>query len=29
MMILMTGAYRSGTNEDPDKIVANVQAMES
>lgn len=29
MMILIAGPYRSGTNDDPDKIAANVQAMES
>ena len=28
-MILIAGPYRSGTNDDPDKIVANVHAMES
>ena len=29
MMILIAGPYRSGTNDDPDKIAANVHAMES
>ena len=29
MMILVAGPYRSGTNDDPQKIEANVQAMES
>lgn len=29
MMILIAGPYRSGTNDDPDRIAANVQAMES
>lgn len=29
MMILIAGPYRSGTNDDPAKIAANVQAMES
>lgn len=27
MMILVAGPYRSGTNDDPDKIQANVDAM--
>jgi hypothetical protein len=29
MMILIAGPYRSGTNDDPDKIAANVHTMES
>ena len=29
MMILIAGPYRSGTGDDPDKISANVHAMES
>jgi hypothetical protein len=29
MMILIAGPYRSGTNDDPQKIAANVHAMES
>ena len=29
MMILIAGPYRSGTNDDPARIAANVQAMES
>src|SRR5687767_15293861 len=29
MMILIAGPYRSGTNDDPEKIEANVNAMES
>jgi hypothetical protein len=29
MMILIAGPYRSGTNDDPDKIAANVHAMEA
>jgi ADP-ribose pyrophosphatase len=29
MMILIAGPYRSGTNDDPQKIAANVQHMES
>lgn len=29
MMILIAGPYRSGTNDDPDKIAANVHGMES
>ncbi len=29
MMILIAGPYRSGTNDDPIKIEANVRAMES
>lgn len=29
MMILIAGPYRSGTDDDPDKIAANVHAMES
>ena len=29
MMILIAGPYRSGTGDKPDKISANVQAMES
>lgn len=29
MMILIAGPYRSGTNDDPEKIDANVHAMES
>ena len=29
MMILIAGPYRSGTGDDPDKISANVDAMES
>ncbi len=29
MMILIAGPYRSGTNDDPDKIAANVHFMES
>lgn len=29
MMILIAGPYRSGTNDDPQKISANVHAMES
>ena len=29
MMILIAGPYRSGTNDDPEKIAANVHAMES
>ena len=29
MMILIAGPYRSGTNDDPVKIVENVHAMES
>jgi hypothetical protein len=27
LMILVAGPYRSGTNDDPDRIAANVQAM--
>src|SRR5262245_41019692 len=27
MMILVAGPYRSGTNDDPDKLAANVAAM--
>ena len=29
MMILIAGPYRSGTNDDPEKMVANVRFMES
>ena len=29
MMILIAGPYRSGTGDDPEKIAANVQVMES
>ncbi|MBE0671323.1 MAG: DUF4406 domain-containing protein [Anaerolineales bacterium] len=29
MMILIAGPYRSGTNDDPEKIQANVHLMES
>lgn len=29
MLILIAGPYRSGTNDDPDKMHANVQFMES
>lgn len=29
MMILIAGPYRSGTNDDPDKIQANVNFMET
>jgi hypothetical protein len=29
MLILIAGPYRSGTGDDPRKIAANVQAMES
>ena len=29
MMILIAGPYRSGTNDDPEKIAANVHFMES
>ena len=29
MLILIAGPYRSGTNDDPEKINANVHAMES
>lgn len=29
MMILIAGPYRSGTNDDPDKMHANVKLMES
>jgi hypothetical protein len=29
MMILIAGPYRSGTNDDPEKILANVHFMES
>jgi hypothetical protein len=29
MMILIAGPYRSGTNDDPEKIAANVHLMES
>ncbi len=29
MMILIAGPYRSGTGDDPAKIAANVQSMES
>ena len=29
MMILIAGPYRSGTGDDPEKISANVEAMES
>jgi len=29
MMILIAGPYRSGTNDDPAKIEANVEVMES
>jgi hypothetical protein len=29
MMILIAGPYRSGTNDDPDKIAWNVHVMES
>ena len=28
-MILVAGPYRSGTNDDPEKMAANVQLMES
>lgn len=28
LMILIAGPYRTGTNDDPEKIAANVQAME-
>jgi hypothetical protein len=27
MMVLVAGPYRSGTNDDPDKLAANVDAM--
>jgi len=29
MMILVAGPYRSGTGDDPDKMAANVRAMEA
>lgn len=29
MLILIAGPYRSGTNDDPDKMAANVHYMES
>ena len=29
MLILIAGPYRSGTNDDPEKIAANVHLMES
>lgn len=29
MMILIAGPYRSGTGDDPEKLSANVEAMES
>lgn len=29
MLILIAGPYRSGTNDDPEKMAANVQYMES
>ena len=29
MMILIAGPYRSGTNDDPEKMAANVRFMES
>jgi hypothetical protein len=29
MMILIAGPYRSGTNDDPEKILANVHFMET
>jgi len=29
LMILIAGPYRSGTNDDPDKIGANVRSMEA
>jgi hypothetical protein len=29
MLILIAGPYRSGTGDDPEKIAANVRAMES
>jgi hypothetical protein len=29
MMILIAGPYRSGTNDDPEKIDANIRVMES
>jgi len=29
LMILIAGPYRSGTNDDPEKMAANVHAMES
>jgi hypothetical protein len=29
MMIVIAGPYRSGTGDDPDKLAANVKAMES
>lgn len=29
MMILIAGPYRSGTNDDPEKMAANVHLMES
>lgn len=29
MLILIAGPYRSGTNDDPEKIEANVRVMES
>ena len=29
MMILIAGPYRSGTNDDPEKIKANVRVMEA
>jgi hypothetical protein len=28
MMVLIAGPYRSGTGDDPDKLAANVKAME-
>ena len=28
LMILVAGPYRSGTGDDPDKMAANVRAME-
>jgi hypothetical protein len=29
LMILIAGPYRSGTNDDPEKMAANVRAMEA
>ena len=29
LMILVAGPYRSGTGDDPDKMAANVRAMEA
>lgn len=29
LMILIAGPYRSGTNDDPEKLAANVRAMEA